>query len=86
VLSSWQVFSGQTRGRIPQFNERTLFRACRWCPIHNTALAQATKCRGDLALIVASDYLMQAAGALSALDSESKISPLSSPLGTSPGS
>ena len=49
-------------------------------------MAQATKCRGDLALIVATDYLLQAAGALSALDSESKISPLSSPLGTSPGS
>jgi hypothetical protein len=37
VVSSWQVFSGRTRGRIPQFNERRLFRACRWCPIHNTA-------------------------------------------------
>ena len=49
-------------------------------------------------LIVASEYLMQAAGALAAsghppwltmvniLDSESKTSPLSSPLGTSPGS
>jgi hypothetical protein len=29
---------------------------------------------------------MQAAGALATLDSESKISPSSSPLGTSPGS
>ena len=36
--------------------------------------------------IVASDYLVQVAGALGALDSESKISPLSSPLGSSPGS
>jgi len=39
-----------------------------------------------MALIVAVDYLMKAAGALAALDSESNISPLSSPLGTSPGS
>jgi hypothetical protein len=38
-------------------------------------MAQATRGQGDLALIVASDYLMQAAGALAALDSESKISP-----------
>jgi aryl-alcohol dehydrogenase-like predicted oxidoreductase len=37
VLSSWQVFPGRTRGRIPQFNESTLVRVCRWCPIHNTA-------------------------------------------------
>jgi hypothetical protein len=35
---------------------------------------------------MASDYLMLAAGAIAALDSESKISPLSSPLGTSLGS
>ena len=43
-------------------------------------IAQAARCGGDLALIVAGDYLMHAAGALAALDSESKISPLSSPL------
>ena len=49
-------------------------------------MAHATNCRGDLALIAASDYYLQAAGALPALDSESKISPLSSPLGTSPDS
>ena len=48
-------------------------------------MAHATNCRGDLALIAASDYYLQAAGALPALDSESKISPLSSPLGTLAG-
>jgi len=48
-------------------------------------IAQAARCGGDLALIVAGDYLMHAAGALAALDSESKISPLSSPLGTLAG-
>ena len=31
--------------------------------------------QGDLALIVVNDYLIHAAGALAALDSESKISP-----------
>jgi hypothetical protein len=35
---------------------------------------------------MASDYLMLRGGAIAALDSESKISPLSSPLDTSPGS
>ena len=53
---------------------------------------------GELVLIVTSEYLMQAAGALAdsghrlwlttakILDNESKISPLLSPLGTWPGS
>ena len=35
-------------------------------------IAQATRGQGGLALILASDYLMQAAGALAALDSEFK--------------
>ena len=44
-------------------------------PDSQHGMAQATRGQGDLALIVASDYSMQAAGALAALDRESKISP-----------
>ena len=83
VLSLWRIFSGQTQYEFPS-SMNVLYSELVGDP--QRRMAQATRCRGDLALIVASDYLVHAAGALAALDSESKISPSSSPRGTSPGS